>query len=231
MAKAPALVLSSGGLRSLICAAVAAREQRIVMLHLKDGRAPAAQAEAAFDRQVAHFKPFKSWVVDAGYLRQMNLPPETTGLVTSTSSDPNASMIPLRELQLLAVGAGFARQIKAGVVMWGAQYEPKAADAVSRNIELIQVFNQLLDLFSSETGGGGSVGGAGGGLEVRTPLMGLEDHKVIELGYQMGVPFGLSWTCQMSNLDQPCMSCPACARRTRAFRGAQVSDPLVVKKP
>jgi 7-cyano-7-deazaguanine synthase in queuosine biosynthesis len=31
-------------------------------------------------------------------------------------------------------------------------------------------------------------------------------------------------------LDAPCMSCPACARRIRAFRAAQLADPLVVKR-
>ena len=67
-------------------------------------------------------------------------------------------------------------------------------------------------------------------IVVKTPLMGLEDHQVIELGYQMGLPFHASWTCQMAHNEVPCMSCPACARRTRAFRAAQLADPLVTKK-
>ena len=64
---------------------------------------------------------------------------------------------------------------------------------------------------------------------MKTPLMGLEDRRVIELGYQMGLPFNASWSCQMPNTET-IMSCPACARRTRSFRAAQLADPLVGKK-
>ena len=218
MAKAPAGVLSSGGLHSLVAAGLASREYRIGLLHLKDGRASAKQAADAFDRQVAHFKPLKSWCIDASYFRHMSLPPETAGLVSSTGSDAQAAMVPLRELQLLAVAAGFAQQIRATAVFWGIQYEPRATDALARVVELVHVLNQLLEVMSPEP------------IVVKTPLMGLEDQQVIELGYQMGLPLNLSWTCQMPNNEVPCMSCPACARRTRAFRAAQLTDPLVVKK-
>lgn len=218
MSKAPLLVLSSGGLHSLIAAGVAARESRIALLHLQDGRATADQAAAAFDRQVQHFKPLKSWVVDARFFRQMALPPETAGVVHATSSDAQSPLIPLRELQLLGIAGGFARQIRASAIVWGAQVDQKQADALARHIELGQIMNQALDLLCPDLA-----------LTIRTPLMGLDDGQVIELGYQMSLPLAASWTCQMP-LEAPCMSCPACARRVRAFRAAQLVDPLVAKK-
>lgn len=219
MPKAPAVVLSSGGLHSLVTAGLAAREFRVGLLHLRDGRASGKQASDAFDRQVAHFKPLTSWSMDAAYLRHMTLPPETAGLVTSTGSDAQAALVPLRELQLLAVAAGCAQQIRATTIFWGVQFEQRQADSLAQSVELVQVMNQLLELMSPELP-----------LVVKTPLMGLEDQQVIELGYQMGLPFHLSWSCQMPNNEAPCMSCPACARRIRAFRAAQLADPLVVKK-
>ncbi len=220
MAKASAVVLSSGGLHSLVTAGLAMREYRVGLLHLNDGRASAKQAAGAFEKQSAHFKPVKTWTVDAGYLRQMALPPETAGLVNATGSDAQAGLVPLRELQMLIVAAGFAKQLHASAVLWGIQYEQRAADALARNVELVQVVIQLLELLSPESP-----------VVVKTPLMGLEDNQVVELGYQMGLPFSASWTCQMGNNGEiPCMSCPACARRIRAFRAAQLADPLVAKK-
>jgi 7-cyano-7-deazaguanine synthase len=219
MPKALAVVLSSGGLHSLVTVGLGAREFRIGLLHLRDGRAAARQAADAFDRQVAHFKPLKFWNLDGAYLRQMTLPPETTGLVTSTGSDAQSALIPLRELQLLSVAAGCAQQIRANTILWGLQYDQRQADALAKSIEVVHVMNQLLELMSPESP-----------IVVKTPLMGLADHQVIELGYQMGLPFHLSWSCQMPNNEAPCMSCPACARRIRAFRAAQLADPLVVKK-
>src|SRR4051794_22514895 len=99
MPKSSALVLSSGGLHSLVTAGLASREFRIGLLHLGDVRPSARPALAAFGRQVEHFKPLKQWVAEAGYLRQMSLPPETAGLVSATGSDAQASLVPLRELQ------------------------------------------------------------------------------------------------------------------------------------
>lgn len=219
MAKASAVVLSSGGLRSLVTSGLGAREYRVGMLHLKDGRLAGKQALEAFERQTAHFKPLKSWIVEAGYLRQMSLPPETAGIVNTTGSDGQAALVPLRELQFMTVAAGFAQQIRANVILWGVQHEPRAAEQLSRIVEIVQVMNQLLELLSPEAP-----------IVVKTPLMGLEDQQVIELGYQMGLPFNASWSCQMPNNETPCMSCPACARRIRAFRAAQLADPLVVKR-
>jgi 7-cyano-7-deazaguanine synthase in queuosine biosynthesis len=230
MPKSSALVLSSGGIHSLVAAGLASREYRIGLLHFADGRTSARQAAAAFSRQVEHFKPMRHWIVEAGYLRQMALPPETAGLVNATGSDAQSSLIPLRELQLLSVAAGFARQIHAGTIFWGTQFDQRNADALARNVELVGVFNSLLELLCPESP-----------IVVKTPLVGLDDHQVIQLGYQMGLPFGASWTCQMAAslspvaqggtpLDAPCMSCPACARRIRAFRAAQLADPLIIKR-
>src|SRR5205085_8095392 len=135
------------------------------------------------------------------------MPAEAAGVVTSTGSDSQAALVPLRELQLLIVAAGFAQQIKAGIVLWGVQHEQKATDDLARTMELVQVANQLFELMAPENP-----------IVVKTPLMGLEDQQVIELGYQMGLPFNLTWSCQMAASEVPCMSCPACARRIRMFR-------------
>jgi 7-cyano-7-deazaguanine synthase len=217
MPKALAIVLSSGGLHSLVTAMLASREYRVGLVHIQDGRVTAKQAQAAFEKQVAHFKPIKSWIIDATYLRGMTLPPETAGLIHSSGSDPHSNLLPLRDLQFLSIGAGIARQMHASTLLWGIQYEQKQADLVARNMEFVQMVNALLELQSAESP-----------VTVKTPLMGLEDHQVIELGYQMAVPFGVSWTCQMP-LEHACMSCPACVRRMRAFRGAQLTDPLSIK--
>jgi 7-cyano-7-deazaguanine synthase len=218
MPKNAAIVLTSGGLHSLVTAGLASREYRVGLLHLADGRTAAKAAAAAVEKQAAHFKPLKSWTVDATYLRQMALPPETAGLVHATGSDPQAARNPFRELQLLTVAAGFARQLHAGVIFWGVQFEARAAEALARNVEIVQVVNQLLELLAPDAP-----------VVVKTPLMGLDDHQVVELGYQMGLPFSASWTCQIT-ATLPCMSCPACARRIRAFRTAQLADPLTAKK-
>jgi len=219
MAKAPAVVLSSGGLRSLIAAGVAAREQRIALLYLKDDRVSAKQAYSAFEKQVQFFKPIKHWVADVGYFRQMSLPIESAGIVHSTGSDPQAPLVPIRELQMISIACGFARSIKAGSVYWGCQIDQKNPDAMARQIELNQVLNQMMEIYGGDPP-----------IAVKMPLMGLEDQQMIELGYQCNVPYQASWSCQTPGAEKPCMSCSACTRRVRAFRAAQLNDPLIPKK-
>jgi 7-cyano-7-deazaguanine synthase len=217
MPKAVAIVLSSGGLHSLVTAALASREYRVGLVHILDGRATAKQAQAAFERQVTHFKPMKSWTIDGEYLRQMSLPPEMMSVVNSTGSDPQSNLIPMRSMQMLSIAAGLAQQMRASAILWGIQFEQKQSELLAKNIEMVQVYNQLLELMGGDSP-----------AVLKTPLMGLEDHQVVELGYQMGVPFVASWTCQLG-MENPCMSCPACSHRMRAFRMAQLMDPLVLK--
>lgn len=218
MAKAPAVVLTSGGLRSLVVAGVAAREQRIALLHLKDDRVTQKKNTEAYEQQVQFFKPIKTWIVDVGYLRQMSVSVEAAGLVHSTSSDSQGPLIPMREIQMLTIACGFARSIKAAAVYWGCQIDQKNSDAIARQIELNQVLNQAMEIYAGDPV-----------ITIKMPLMGLEDQQMLELGYQCNVPFQASWSCQMPH-ERPCMSCPACSRRVRAFRAAQLNDPLVVNK-
>jgi len=216
--KSLSLALCSGGLRSYICATLAARDSRIGVVHINDGRGPATRLLAALDKQTITLKPSKTWVIDADYIRQMALAAETTGMITSESSDAFSALNPLRDLQFLSIAAGLARASKAPTIYWGVHHAPKESDAIARIVEATQQFNALLGMLTPDFK-----------LTIKTPLLGLEDGQLIELGQQMGVPFEQTWSCQMT-LDRPCMSCPACAWRIRAFRAAQLADPLVATK-
>ena len=203
MAKASAVVLSSGGLHSLVIAGLASREYRVGMLHLRDGRPSATQAAAAFDRQVAQIKPLKSWFVDAAYLRQMAMPPETAGMVNSTGSDSLSALIPMRELQFLTVAAGLncARQITAVDHFLGRANRTTRRRRSGQKRQFLQVMNQLLELMTPESP-----------IAIKTPPHGPGRSP----GHRAGLPDGppllsLTWSCQMPQSESPCMSCPACA--------------------
>ncbi len=215
MAKSLAVVMSSGGLRSVVCMGLAVRDHRVAAVHMADARATAEAAFAAFQQQVEHFKPVKWWKMDCGYLKQMLVPAESAAVLGSTGSDIQAPLVPYRELQMLSVAAGLARQVRAPVIFWGVQVEPKNTNALARVVETVQLFSQLLEVLAPD-----------GPITVQTPLLGLQDQQLIELGHQIQAPFNASWTCQTQN-QKPCQSCPACSRRVRAFRAAQLVDPLV----
>jgi 7-cyano-7-deazaguanine synthase len=62
-------------------------------------------------------------------------------------------------------------------------------------------------------------------LVVKTPLIGFAKRDIIRRGYQLGVPFGLTWSCYRDS-EKACGVCDSCALRLRAFQEAGLEDPI-----
>jgi 7-cyano-7-deazaguanine synthase len=56
--------------------------------------------------------------------------------------------------------------------------------------------------------------------EIVLPLLTLAKAEVIRLGYRLGVPFDMTWSCYY-NGDQPCGVCESCIERAQAFAEAR----------
>ena len=67
-------------------------------------------------------------------------------------------------------------------------------------------------------------------LIVHTPLINLSKKEIVILAKELGVPFELTWSCyspvELGNIVKPCMGCPACNARKKAFEEAQIQDTL-----
>ena len=63
--------------------------------------------------------------------------------------------------------------------------------------------------------------------KITLPLSRLDKSEVIKLGWKLGVPFEMTWSCYSSD-RKPCKKCPSCRLRFEAFRKAGISDPLMV---
>ncbi len=64
--------------------------------------------------------------------------------------------------------------------------------------------------------------------KVLLPLVNIEKSEVVELGWKLGVPFDLTWSCYKSR-KSPCGKCAACILRKKAFDAAGIIDPLTVR--
>jgi len=62
--------------------------------------------------------------------------------------------------------------------------------------------------------------------KIGMPLSRLDKSEVIKLGWKLGVPFEMTWSCYSSD-RKPCKKCPSCRLRIDAFRKAGISDPLM----
>ena len=59
MAKDLAVILNNGGVNSAVATALAAQKYRPILLYVEAAPGTAPRARAAYDQQVAHFKPFR----------------------------------------------------------------------------------------------------------------------------------------------------------------------------
>jgi 7-cyano-7-deazaguanine synthase len=62
-------------------------------------------------------------------------------------------------------------------------------------------------------------------VQVLVPLSGKSKEDVLRMGQELGVPFGLTWSCYWDR-DTPCGTCVSCRERRDAFAAIGVPDPL-----
>lgn len=78
--------------------------------------------------------------------------------------------------------------------------------------EYVEAFNRLI-----------SIAAPGKTISVESPLIRLSKKEIILLGKELGVPFGLTWSCYQG-LRTPCGHCDSCLIRQDGFESAGVKD-------
>ena len=223
MAKDLAVVLSNGSVNSAVATALAAQRHRVVMLFARttpdDGEDPMAGARSAFDRQVAHFKPYRDHVLDLSFLADAR---DGDRAPAPLANDPRhvppvgprlTDLVPL-----VGVALRFAAHHQAAAVHLGLRVGP-GGDALASATEFGQVFTELAQLPCGLPD-----------LTVELPLLELEPWQVVDLGAQAGVPFDRTWSCERPG-PEACWACAGCRARETAFQRAGKPDPLrVVRK-
>jgi 7-cyano-7-deazaguanine synthase len=87
--------------------------------------------------------------------------------------------------------------------------------------EYIEAFTKMADL-ATRSGVEGTTK-----LKIHTPLIHLSKAGITELAAELGVDFGLTFTCYDPDGDgRPCGLCDACQLRLKGFAEAGLTDPL-----
>jgi 7-cyano-7-deazaguanine synthase len=64
-------------------------------------------------------------------------------------------------------------------------------------------------------------------LRIHTPLIRLSKAEIIRLGRELGVDFGLTWSCYDPDAQgRPCGACDSCLLRRKGFEEAGLADPI-----
>lgn len=198
------VLLLSGGVDSLV---LLAREVRA-------GRAP--RLCVSFDYGQRHRRELEAAWQIAGVYRvphtTLRLPPEpfTASALTGGGDVPKglhfadpaqaATVVPNRNMTMLALAGGLAVKCGAKAVLFGAHAGDAAVYADCR-AGFVAAVSEAMVLAC--------------GVRVEAPFLTMDKAAVVALGAGLGVPFALAWSCYVGG-DEPCGECGACAERQGA---------------
>lgn len=217
-----AIVLVSGGMDSLVCAAQAVTAHAsVAFLHMDYGQKTSTKEQACF-HQIADFygvPPRLRKIIDVRFLRQIGGSSLTDDAISvkDYAGDSDAipdSYVPFRNSIILSLAVSWAEVVGAQKLYIGANWEDSPGYPDCRP-EYYEAFNKLV-----------AVGTKASNIRIETPVIQLKKRDIVRLGVGLRAPFELSWSCY-ARTDRACGVCDSCALRLRGFAEAGVTDPIL----
>jgi 7-cyano-7-deazaguanine synthase len=216
--KSRAVVLLSGGMDSCVCAALAAREYDAAAVHVQYGQRTEHRELQSFlavcerleirDRLVVRNEALK--LIGGSALTDKKIAvPESRDV----GREIPVTYVPFRNAHFLSVAVRWAEVLGASKIYIGAVEQDSSGYPDCRPA-YYQAFNKVIQTGTKE-----------GGIEIVTPLIALRKAEIVHLGFELGAPFDLTWSCY-SREDRACGVCDSCVLRLRAFQEAGAVDPL-----
>jgi 7-cyano-7-deazaguanine synthase len=214
-----AVVLVSGGMDSLVTAAIAGLEHELAFLHLNYGQRTEGRELKAFNDIADYYGVQKRLVVNVEYLSRIGGSSLTDAKMEVSKADLEfdgipTSYVPFRNANILSIATSWAEVIGAEKIFIGAVEEDSSGYPDCREA-FYDVFNRIVEIGTRpETH-----------IRIETPIIHLKKHEIVSKGAELKTPFNLSWSCYQ-NEDKACGECDSCALRLRGFQLAGIEDPI-----
>ena len=224
MSNSRAVILLSGGLDSTTVLAVARAEGlECHCLTVDYGQRHRVELEAA--RRVADTLGAASHRIITLDLRAIGGSALTDDIEVPKDQDPESGEVPItyvpaRNTVLLSLLLGLAEVVEAEQLFIGANAVDYSGYPDCRPA-FLETFEKLATL--------ATVAGTEHGVRfrVRAPLIEMTKADIIRRGLELGVDYGLTWSCyDPSPAGLPCGRCDSCILRRRGFEEAGIKDPV-----
>ena len=231
-----AVCLTSGGLDSTTCMAMAKKEgRRIYALSILYGQRHHHEISAA-ERVTSYFKAEEHLLleVDLGKIGgssltdpSRNIP--TTPVLKERDKDPSRSetasipstYVPARNLIFLSLAVAWAETIHAGEIFIGVNAVDYSGYPDCRPA-FLEMFQKTAKIATKA----GLIDDQD--IRIRAPLLHMTKAEIIRTGLSLGVDYGITSSCyQPDNQGHPCGRCHSCQLRLKGFKEAGVQDPLI----
>ncbi len=218
-----AVVLLSGGLDSSTALAWATREKmwHCHTISIDYGQRHRLELEAA--QNVANFLSVSDHRLIQADLNIIGGSALTDNIEVPKDAESSSGIpvtyVPARNLIFLSIAIALAETVNACHIVFGANIVDYSGYPDCRP-EFIESFAQTARL-------GTKAGVEGNELSIETPLIDMKKSEIIDLGYRLGLDYGLTRSCYdpYSN-GLPCGHCDSCRFRIQAFSETGRTDPL-----
>ena len=213
-----AVCLISGGMDSLVSAAIAKKEGYEIYCLTVDYKQK-AKKEIESAKKVAKFLKAKehlilnidlSWTKSALTRREIKIPKKAKGIPPT--------YVPARNTILLSLAVAYAETIDAEKIFIGINSIDYSGYPDCREV-FIKKFQELVDVATKKTVEGKKI-------KIEAPLLYLSKAEIVKKGVELGVDFSITWSCYR-NTKKPCGKCDSSRLREIAFKKAKIPDPLI----
>jgi len=213
------VTLLSGGLDSVVATSSANREHEIVLALTFDYGQYAAPREIAAAQQIAQALDIEHSVIVLPWLGQIThsalvadegqIPPAAPQSLDDPQAEAamaQAVWVPNRNGIFLNIAAGYCEALDCAGIVCGFNAE-EAESFPDNSPEFIEAAEQCF-AYSTQHG-----------LQVISPTVELTKPQIVKLGYEIGAPLHLIWSCYRGG-DSHCWRCPSCVRLRRALESS-----------
>ena len=128
------------------------------------------------------------------------------------SDNMKSTVVPNRNMILLSLAIGYAVDIKAAKVYYGAHSGDHAIYPDCRP-EFVHKMNEVAGIANYEH------------VSIETPYLNSSKGEILKDGLNMGLSYENTWTCY-NGREKACGKCGACVERLEAFEENKSTDPI-----
>lgn len=128
------------------------------------------------------------------------------------AANMKSTVVPNRNMILLSLAIGYAVDIGAHKVYYGAHSGDHAIYPDCRP-DFVHAMNKVAKLANYEP------------VDIVTPYLNSTKGEILAAGLNMGLDYSKTWTCY-NGREQACGKCGSCIERLEAFAENQAADPL-----
>ena len=220
------LVLSSGGVDSTTCLAMAvqkAGKENVTALSISYGQKHTKELEAS--EKIADYYGVEHLHLDLAKIFEYSdcsllehshqeIPKESYAeQIQKTEGKPVSTYVPFRNGLFLSSAASIAISKGCEEIYYGAHSDDAAGSAYP---DCSQSFHDAMNQAIYE--------GSGKQLKIVAPFVSWTKAEVVKKGLELGVPYELTWSCYEGG-EHPCGVCATCIDRIAAFEKNGVKDP------